>query len=326
MNCLNCGTVVGDYDTVCQVCGTPISHQNVQSVRPSYPDQAYYDQQAGYGQPVNYGQQTGYDQSVNYGQQAGYGQSVNYGQQAGYGQPVNYGQQEGYGQPVNYGQQADSNPSNNYGQKNGNAIVAEGTKVGSAGLILGIIGLVFGWIGGGFLFGIPGLIISIVSLKKSAAGAQGRGKARAGIIVSSIAVGSLAIYAVLMAALAPSIVKYNVKSRLSTAVSDGQTIASAFNATLASEKAYKAACDNYSFGYIGSLNDLLSDTNVFSKELRETIGKDHIEGVATRDLYGNSLDKNYYIYLDPYSNDLTIWYGGWDDSQIVYPYVGDAMQ
>ncbi|MBQ8982063.1 MAG: zinc ribbon domain-containing protein [Lachnospiraceae bacterium] len=44
MNCLNCGTVLGDYDTYCPVCGTPISQQDLQSVRSVYYDQINYGQ------------------------------------------------------------------------------------------------------------------------------------------------------------------------------------------------------------------------------------------------------------------------------------------
>ena len=51
----------------------------------------------------------------------------------------------------------------------------------------------------------------------------------------------IAIMAILAAALAPSLIKYINKSRLSTDIQTGTTIASAINAALAVEKAYDAA-------------------------------------------------------------------------------------
>ena len=51
----------------------------------------------------------------------------------------------------------------------------------------------------------------------------------------------IAIMAILAAALAPALIKYINKSRLSTDVQTGTTVASAINSALAVEKAYDAA-------------------------------------------------------------------------------------
>jgi len=117
----------------------------------------------------------------------------------------------------------------------------------------------------------------------------------------------IAIMAILAAALAPSLIKYINKSRLSTAVSDGTTIASAINSALASEAAFRAA-DSYSG--ITALNDVLTKTDPFAKEVSENIGKASVTGKAKKSLSGSTgLTTAYFIKVDTGTNKVEVYYG-----------------
>lgn len=116
----------------------------------------------------------------------------------------------------------------------------------------------------------------------------------------------IAIMAILAAALAPSLIKYINKSRLSTAVSDGTTIASSINSALASEAAFQAA-DSYTA--VTPLNDILTNSDAFAKEVSENVGKSVVTGKAKKDLAGSSMSTAYYIKIDTVNNSVEVYYG-----------------
>lgn len=134
----------------------------------------------------------------------------------------------------------------------------------------------------------------------------------------------IAIMAILAAALAPALLKYINKSRLSTAVSDGTTIAGAMNAALASEAAFQAA-DSYST--TTTLNGVLGQksSNSFAKELQANLAKDSIYGKAKKDLPGSALSTEYWIKVDAVNNLVEVYYGSTDANHMCSPNVGTAL-
>lgn len=120
----------------------------------------------------------------------------------------------------------------------------------------------------------------------------------------------IAIMAILAAALAPSLIKYINKSRLSTAVSDGTTIASSINSALASEAAFQAA-DSYTS--MTPLNNVLSagaaGADAFASEVYENVGKSVVTGKAKKDLAGSAMTTAYYIKIDTVNNTVEVYYG-----------------
>lgn len=132
----------------------------------------------------------------------------------------------------------------------------------------------------------------------------------------------IAIMAILAAALAPSLIKYINKSRLSTAVSDGTTIASAINSALASEAAFQAA-DSYTG--ITSLNTVLGNNDAFAKEVSENVGKASVTGKAKKDLSGASMATVYAIKVDTVNNTVSVYYGDTDADHMVSPNVGTKL-
>ncbi len=132
----------------------------------------------------------------------------------------------------------------------------------------------------------------------------------------------IAIMAILAAALAPSLIKYINKSRLSTAVSDGTTIASSINSALASEAAFQAA-DSYST--ITELNSVLTNGDPFATEVSENVGKSKVTGKAKKDLNGDSMSTEYYIQIDTVNNIVSVYYGDTDADHMVSPDVGTSL-
>lgn len=139
----------------------------------------------------------------------------------------------------------------------------------------------------------------------------------------------IAIMAILAAALAPSLIKYINKSRLSTAVSDGTTIASSINSALASEAAFQAA-DSYTA--ITPLNTVLatgagSGGDAFANEVFENVGKSVVTGKAKKDLNGSSMTTAYYIKIDTVNNTVEVYYGDPNGSSNfqISPNVGTSL-
>ena len=135
----------------------------------------------------------------------------------------------------------------------------------------------------------------------------------------------IAIMAILAAALAPALIKYINKSRLSTDVQTGSTIASAINSALAVEKAYDAA-DTYDKTDT-PINTILGGTDEFCKEVASVVGATSVGGKSKKDLAGTSLDQNFYVYLDVANNKVTVWYGvtSSDAAHQVSPNPGASM-
>ena len=132
----------------------------------------------------------------------------------------------------------------------------------------------------------------------------------------------IAIMAILAAALAPSLIKYINKSRLSTAVSDGTTIASAINSALASEAAFQAA-DSYTGATL--LNTVLTGSDAFAQEVSENVGKASVTGKAKKDLGGSALSTVYYIQVDTVNNTVSVYYGDTAADHMVSPNVGTKL-
>lgn len=117
----------------------------------------------------------------------------------------------------------------------------------------------------------------------------------------------IAIMAILAAALAPALIKYINKSRLSTDVQTGSTIASAINAALAVEKAYDAA-DTYD-GTDTPINTILGASDAFGQEVASVVGASSVTGKSKKGLGGATLDQNFYVNIDVANNKVIVWYG-----------------
>lgn len=130
----------------------------------------------------------------------------------------------------------------------------------------------------------------------------------------------IAIMAILAGALAPALIKYINKSRISTDISNGQQIASAIQTALSNEKAYDAAptCTQSDF------SGLIAGNDDFCKEVKSVIGDTAPTGKAKKDVNGTGTDQKFYVTLNPTGNEVTVYAGSTGANYTVYPAVGSA--
>ena len=129
--------------------------------------------------------------------------------------------------------------------------------------------------------------------------------------------------------MAPSLIKYINKSRLSTDVQTGTTIASAVNAALAVEKAYDACSDQGYDSGVWAVNSIVANSDDFAAEMAAVIGIDTgatVKGKSKKDLGGNGMNATeFYVSIDAKNNKVQVWYGNTDDAHLVSPNPGASM-
>lgn len=135
----------------------------------------------------------------------------------------------------------------------------------------------------------------------------------------------IAIMAILAGALAPALIKYINKSRISTDISNGQQIASGIQTALSNEGAYDVAVDTPA-GTVAqeyqAFYNAQGANSEMQKELLSVIGKVG-SSKAKKDAKGNSVTKQtYYVYMCAAKNNITVYVGNTDANHTVYPNVG----
>lgn len=137
----------------------------------------------------------------------------------------------------------------------------------------------------------------------------------------------IAIMAILAAALAPSLIKYINKSRLSTDITTGTSIADAAAAAMAVEAANDSITPYEGKGFLNVNTDLLASkgVNAYAAEFASVLGADSVKGKSKKDINGSVLDSNFYISFTTGSNNVTVWYGSTDTNHMVSPNTGSAM-
>lgn len=136
----------------------------------------------------------------------------------------------------------------------------------------------------------------------------------------------IAIMAILAAALAPSLIKYINKSRMSTDVTTGTSIASSAASAMAVEAANDAVA-SYSGGQ-WNVNSILasSSVNSYASEFANVMGVQSVKGKSRKDLAGTALSDTFLISFAPGSSNVTVWYGGYTDaSHQVSPSTGASL-
>lgn len=119
----------------------------------------------------------------------------------------------------------------------------------------------------------------------------------------------IAIMAILAGALAPQLIKYINKSRLSSDVQTGSAIQSAAQAALANEDCYNAAETTYDKKNT-KVSSLLSNTDCFATEVKSALGGSAGTGKSKKDIDGNAFsDQNFYLNLDLQQNKVEVYYG-----------------
>lgn len=130
----------------------------------------------------------------------------------------------------------------------------------------------------------------------------------------------IAIMAILAGALAPALIKYINKSRLSSDIQTGQTIAKAMQTALANEEIFDDAAD------VNKVTTSKLSGTKFKNEVTEGCGGTlPSTGKSKKDLSGAAIDKTFYVSLSTTTSSCQVWYGATDNDHMVYPNVGACM-
>lgn len=202
IRCSVCGSLVNAGDSFCQNCGSPVNADapaketvtGAQAETPTEPVQQETTVLSGNPYTMNNGEQTSSQDTVSNTNMNTTDSSAYTGAgtatSAVYQQPIS-------GQGTNY--QGSYNAA--YTQSTAAPVTSGPSKgLGVAGLVLGIIGIITGCCYGGFVFGLIGLILSIVYVAKK--GSKGLGIS--GIITSALGL-ILSIVMLILLLAAPSI-------------------------------------------------------------------------------------------------------------------------
>lgn len=132
----------------------------------------------------------------------------------------------------------------------------------------------------------------------------------------------IAIMAILAGALAPALIKYINKSRLSVDIDTGSEIARTIVAAVTNEAAYEAAKDHNTPYDVNQMDD-----PDFKNEVFKAFGATTISGKSKKDADGNPFPTPlvYYYTLDYTRNKVEIYYGGTTADYMVYPTLGSKL-
>lgn len=133
----------------------------------------------------------------------------------------------------------------------------------------------------------------------------------------------IAIMAILTTALAPVLIRYINKSRLSTDIDTGKSIATSISAVISEDGDYNDVVVSHSTPY--PVNSM--DKEAFKTEVFKVMGVSGttLKGKAKKDAFGNTLDMQFYYTLDPEKNKVMVYYGGTGEDNQIYPTLGKNL-
>lgn len=133
----------------------------------------------------------------------------------------------------------------------------------------------------------------------------------------------IAIMAILAGALAPALIKYINKSRISTDIQTGQTIATAIQTALSNEEAYDDAVDTTGSEYSAFVTS--QGTNM-AAELNAIMGSaSNVKGKAKKDFTGAGLNQEFHVVMNTTSNTVEVYLNSVSATTMVYPTVGSSL-
>lgn len=133
----------------------------------------------------------------------------------------------------------------------------------------------------------------------------------------------IAIMAILAAALAPVLIKYINKSRISSDIDTGKAVASAIMAVIADGGDFNDQASIHAAPF--PVNSM--DGADFKEEVFSVLGEHSgtLQGKAKKDMFGDPLDMEFYYTLDTTKNMVEVYYGGTDASNQIYPKLGSKL-
>lgn len=134
----------------------------------------------------------------------------------------------------------------------------------------------------------------------------------------------IAIMAAIVGILAPMLVRYINKSRLSTDIDTGRNIATAIMSVVTEDAVKENAVEHTTSAH--PVNDM--DGNDFKKAVFGMLGVDRVIGKSKKDADGRAFDADkmqFYYKLDADKNKVEIFYGGVTDDYQIYPNTGSKL-
>lgn len=128
----------------------------------------------------------------------------------------------------------------------------------------------------------------------------------------------IAIMAILAGALAPALIKYINKSRISTDIQTGQTIATAIQTALSNENAYDMA-SNYDTKWTTLTGGNAWTGNTFISAVKDVVGGTNMPKVKSKKCVATNASNtggNFQFYLDRAQNVVKVSIGS---SHLVFP-------
>lgn len=137
----------------------------------------------------------------------------------------------------------------------------------------------------------------------------------------------IAIMAILAGFLAPSLIRYINKSRLSTDIDTGRSLATAIMTAVVSDGAYDNA---QTVTVPAKVKEIPSGD--FRDAISSVVNLDDLKGKSKKDVDGGLLDQEFYYTLDPERNKVQIFYGCGNvknntdyDKYMIYPETGSKL-
>lgn len=131
----------------------------------------------------------------------------------------------------------------------------------------------------------------------------------------------IAIMAILAGAIAPALIKYINKSRLSTDIQTGTSLATAMQTALANEAAFDAAPNNS--GSASTVPTAVSGS--FWDEVDDTVSLGKLKVKAKKDLNGASMGSTFFYEIDPANNLVIVYCGKADADHECSPTPGPSL-
>lgn len=131
----------------------------------------------------------------------------------------------------------------------------------------------------------------------------------------------VAIMTILAGFLAPMLVRYINKSRLSTDINTGRELAMAITSVVADDTVKDNAVEHATPQPVEDM-----DGNDFKKAVCEMLSVDEIKGKSKKDADGNPFSNPVFYYtLDSDKNKVEVFYGGITEDYQVYPVTGSKI-